>query len=56
MLILTHEMASDQEGIPHAAAQFWPVRPLVMYGRSAALQPKCAKEEAVWWFWKEIRV
>ena len=56
MLVLTHEMASDAETVPHAAAQFWPVRPLVMYGRSARLEPTCNKNDAVWWFWKEIRV
>ena len=54
VLVLTHELATDGETIPQAARQFWPVRPLIMYGRSAALDPPCAKEDAVWWFWKEM--
>ena len=56
VLILTHELASDGETVPQAAAQFWPVRPLIMYGRTAKLDPPCAKEDAVRSFWKGMCV
>ena len=54
VLVVSHELASPQEYEPYLAWRLRPVRPLVMFGRSAVLEPRCSKWEAVYWFWKDL--
>lgn len=49
--MLTHEKASVQEMEPYVASIFAPLRPLMMFGRSAGLEPSCRKDHAVYHGW-----
>ena len=52
-LVLSHEAASKQEMQPYLSEKLWPLRPLVLFGRSASRQPPCHKEECVWYAWRD---
>ena len=53
VLVLTHERATPQEYEPYLAWNLRPCRPLVLHGRTAALEPACGTWETVYWFWKD---
>ena len=53
-LVLTHESAPQQLWEPYLGHLLRPLRPLVLFGRDASLQPRCARDVAVWWGWKDM--
>ena len=53
VLLLQHESLPDAEQDTYLASVLWPARVLVCVGRSAALEPRCDRNEAVYWWWKE---
>ena len=55
VLVLTHEQASREEWLPYAAHALAPCRPMVCFGRSAALDLPVAAKEAVRDFWEDCR-
>ena len=55
-LVLSHEEATMQETEPYLQRRLAPLRPLIMYGRSASLDPPCAKDECVYYGWRDRRV
>ena len=52
--MLTHELATSEETVPYLEWPMWPLPVVNLYGRSAALEPCIAKEEAVWYGWKYL--
>ena len=50
---MTHELAPLESRIPYLATVFQPLQPLVVYGRSARMEPECPGEEAVAWAWRD---
>ena len=51
VLVLTHEAASkEQWWEPYLRYRLAPCEPLIMYGRSAKLEPECKVQEALYWF------
>ena len=53
VLVLTHEGASLKEMEPYARSVFSPVTPVYLYGRSADKEPKCKREDAVYFGWMD---
>lgn len=53
-LVLSHEMASPEEMEPYLQEVLRPLRPLVLFGRAAGLEPKCHKQEAVYYGWRDF--
>ena len=53
VLVVTHELATPQEYEPYLAWRLRPCRRLVLHGRSATLELRCSKWEAVYWSWKD---
>ena len=51
--MLTHERATSEETVPYLEWLMWPLPVVNLYGRSATLEPPVAKEEAVWYGWKD---
>ena len=51
--MLTHEAATAEETVPYLEQVMWPLPVVNLYGRSARLHPPIAKEEAVWYGWKD---
>ena len=54
--MLTHEEASPEEMQPYMAQVFYPLTPLVIYGRCATAEPKRSKEDAVWYAWRDREI
>ena len=57
VLVLTHEMASmsGSDNFREIREMFYPVLPVVCYGRTAKLGTTVKKEEAVWYGWRDLR-
>ena len=53
VLVLTHEAATKEQWEPYLRYRLAPCEPLIMYGRSAKLEPKCKVREALYWFWMD---
>ncbi len=47
-LVWSHELATAAQMEPYLQEVLRPLRPLVLYGRAAGLEPKCHKQEAVY--------
>ena len=52
-LVLTHESAPSDLWEPYLGHLLRPLRPLVLFGRDASLQPRCPKDQAVFYGWKD---
>ena len=52
--MLTHQSAPNELWEPYLSYLLYPLRPLVLFGRDAALSPSCPKEEAVYYGWKDM--
>ena len=52
-LVLTHESAPSELWGPYLGHLLRPLRPLVLFGRDASLQPRCPKDQAVFYGWKD---
>ena len=50
---LSHELASPVELEPYLGVRLAPLRPVTLYGRAAALDPPCRKEETVFYAWRD---
>ena len=57
ILVLTHEMAdlSSSDALEQLAKDFYPVLPVVMYGRPAKLGTEAPSETCVWYGWRDLR-
>ena len=57
ILVLTHELAdiSGSDALEQLARDFYPVLPVVMYGRSAKLGKEVGSETCVWYGWRDLR-
>ncbi len=53
VVVLAREASDPREWEPYAAWAFRPCQPLVFFGRSAADDPACPREEAVFHFWRD---
>ena len=53
---LSHELASPEELEPYLGVRLAPLRPVTLYGRAAALDPPCRKEETVFYAWRDCAV
>ena len=53
VLVLSHEGASRQEMQPYLSQKLWPCRPLILYGKAAAREPPCHKQECVYYAWRD---
>ena len=53
---LSHELASPEELEPYLGVRLAPLRPVTLYGRAAALDPPCRKEETVFYAWRDSAV
>ena len=51
-LLLSHEGATGHEVEPYLQHVLKPLAPLTLYGRFAAREPKCHKQECVYYFWR----
>ena len=51
--MLTHEAATAEETVPYLEWLMWPLPVVNLYGRSARLHPPIAKDEAVWYGWRD---
>ena len=47
-LVLSHEKATEEEMVPYLLEVLRPLKPVVIYGRTADLPPKMVKKEAVY--------
>ena len=55
VLVLTHELSDARSwDLGKYQEHFYPVRPQLLYGRSATLQPTCNVKQAVWYGWRDI--
>ena len=52
-LVLTHESAPQELWEPYLGHLLRPLRPMVLFGRDASLQPRCPREAAVYYGWKD---
>ena len=52
-LVLSHELENEEEMTPYLQEVLQPLRPLVVYGRAAALPPQWLKKEAVYDGWRD---
>jgi len=52
-LVLSHEVATAAEMQHFLQEAVRPLRPLVLYGRAAGFEPKCHKQEAVYYCWRD---
>jgi len=50
---LSHELASPEDLEPYLGVRLAPLRPVTLYGRAAALDPPCRKEETVFYAWRD---
>jgi len=53
---LSHELASPEELEPYLGVRLAPLRPVTLYGRAAALDPPCRKEETVFYAWRDSAI
>ena len=53
---LSHELASPEELEPYLGVRLAPLRLVTLYGRAAALDPPCRKEETVFYAWRDSAV
>jgi len=51
--VLSHELATAAEMEPYLQEVLRPLRPLVLYGRAAGLEPNCQKQEALYYGWRD---
>ena len=51
--MLNHELATLQEEMPYLAAIWHPMPVVQFWGRSASRQPPCAKDHAVFHWWRD---
>ena len=56
MLILTHE-GSDTASWDMGCIQerFYPLHPMLLYGRAAAMEPSIPVKQVVWYGWRECK-
>ena len=52
--MLTHQSAPNELWEPYLGHLLYPLRPMVLFGRDATLQPSCPKHEAVYHGWKDM--
>ena len=52
-LVLTHESAPQDLWEPYLGHLLRPLRPMVLFGRDASLQPRCPRDVAVYYGWKD---
>ena len=53
-LVLSHEGAPAPLWEPYLAHLFRPIKPMVLFGRDASLQPRIPVGDAVWFGWKDF--
>ena len=53
-LVLSHESAPAPLWEPYLAHLFTPIKPMVLFGRDASLQPRIPVANAVWYGWKDF--
>ena len=51
--MLTRSSATAEEMLPYFERLFWPLPVLNLYGRAAELDPPIAREEAVWYGYRD---
>ena len=55
VLVLTHELSDAASwDLGKYQEYFWPVKPQLLFGRPAAMYPKCPEEHAVWYGWRDL--
>ena len=53
--MLTHELSDAASwDLGSYSEHFWPVKPQLLYGRSAKMTPQCPVEHAVWYGWRDF--
>ena len=53
--MLTHELSDAASwDLGKMQQHFWPVKPVLLFGRPAKLPPHCPVEHAVWYGWRDI--
>ncbi len=52
-LVLSHEVATAAEMQPFLQEAVRPLRPLLLYARAAGFEPKCHKQEGVYYCWRD---
>jgi hypothetical protein len=53
VLVLSHEAATTQETEPYLQTRLAPLRPLILFGRTASRHPPCHKQECVYYGWRD---
>ncbi len=48
---MTHELSDDVDD--YLAQALWPLKPMLLFGRSAKASPVCKPSEALWYAWKD---
>lgn len=54
--MLTHELEEPGNLNTYLAQALSPLRPLYTFGRSFGAAPRIPREQAVWDFWKDLRL
>ena len=52
-LVITHEGATREERAPYLTLALHPLPVIEMFGRSATQEPRCKKEEALFYGWQD---
>jgi hypothetical protein len=53
-LIITHELSREKEMDDYLARVLFPLRPLLVMGRSRMAEPACRPEESLFYCWKVV--
>ena len=57
VLVLTHELSDAASwDLGNYQEYFWPVKPMLLFGRPASLAPACPVKHAVWYGWRDLGV
>ena len=55
--MLTHELSDAASwDLGAYSSHFWPLKPVLLFGRPAKLAPSCPVQHAVWYGWRDIGV
>ena len=52
-MLLSHPAAQPEELEPYLATKLLPLEPVVLFGRSAKLDPPCHPQECVYYAWRD---
>lgn len=53
-LVVTYEGSRIEDQDCYLSERLRPLQPLLLWGRTAAQEPSVKKEEAVWYWWKDV--